>query len=142
MYSTCIIILIIFFLVDCIYRRYKTRNVTELQGVLHITPNLGIFIFIGCVLYSGLPGTLKFVCEIYIFTGLLDTTPISILILLYTANFIGIIGFCKCWFNILFGLNTKFQKNNIIDLSFREILINVICFTGLCFSIFYLPILV
>lgn len=127
-----------FFLVDCIYRRYKTRNITELQGILHITPNLGFFIFFSCILYSGLPGTLKFICEIYIFSGLLDTAPISTLILLYTANFIGLIGFCKCWFNVIFGLNIKFQKINIIDLSIREIFIQILCFLGLCFGGLYL----
>ena len=85
-----------FYLVDSIYRRYKTRSVVELQGILHFTPNLGIFIFFGCVLYSGLPGTLKFVCELYIFSGLFDVAPFSSILILYSANFLGIVGFCKC----------------------------------------------
>lgn len=128
-----------FYIVDSIYRRYKTRNIIELQGLIHITPNLGVFIFVGCILYSGLPGTLKFICELYIFSGLLETAPLSTLILLYSANFVGIIGFCKCWFNVLFGLNVKFQKQQIIDLSFREIFIKLSCCFGLIFFGYYLP---
>ena len=85
-----------FFIVDCIYRRYKTRLVAELQGLLHINPILGASIFLSCVFYSGLPGTLKFLCELYIFSGLLELTPISLLILAISANFFGILGFCKC----------------------------------------------
>jgi formate hydrogenlyase subunit 3/multisubunit Na+/H+ antiporter MnhD subunit len=33
-----------FFLVDCIQRRYKTRIISEITGILHTTPNLGIAI--------------------------------------------------------------------------------------------------
>ena len=128
-----------FYLVDTIYRRFKTRNIFELQGLLHLTPNLGIFIFIGCVCYSGLPGTLKFICEFYIFSSLFDIAPLSTLILIFSANFIGIIGFCKCWFNVLFGLNIKFQKNKVIDLSFREILIKCLCCGGLFFFGVFIP---
>lgn len=128
-----------FYLVDSIFRRYKTRSVVELQGVMHITPNLGMFIFLGCVLYSGLPGTLKFICEVYIFSGLLDNSPITTILVLYAANFVGIIGFCKCWFNVVFGLNIKFQRNNILDLSSREILIKLTCCSGLLLLGLYLP---
>jgi NADH-quinone oxidoreductase subunit M len=128
-----------FFIVDCVYRRYKTRNIIEIQGLLHITPNLGIFIFFSCLLYSGLPGTLKFICELYIFSGLFETAPISVLLILYSANFVGIVGFCKCWFNILFGLNLKFQKLNLVDLTMREILIKLICCFNLLFFGVYLP---
>lgn len=128
-----------FYLVDSIFRRYKTRSVFELQGVVHLTPSLGVFIFFGCVLYSGLPGTLKFMCEFYIFSGLLDNSPISTTAVLYFANFIGIVGFCKCWFNVTFGLNIKFQRILMLDLSSREILIKLTCCFGLIAFGFFLP---
>jgi NADH:ubiquinone oxidoreductase subunit 4 (subunit M) len=86
---------IFFFLVDTISRRFYTRNVVEINGLLHITPNLGIFILISCIFYSGLPGTLKFISEIYIFSGLLDIAPASTIIVLFGANFFGLIGFSK-----------------------------------------------
>jgi len=86
---------IFFFLVDTISRRFYTRNIVEINGILHLTPNLGIVILLSCIFYSGLPGTLKFISEIYIFSGLLDITPLSTIIVLFVANFFGLLGFSK-----------------------------------------------
>jgi len=85
-----------FFLVDCIQKRYKSRLVSEISGLIHTTPNLGISILVMMVLYSGLPGTLKFVSELYIFSGLLEVAPFTCIILLFGANFLGLVGFSKC----------------------------------------------
>jgi len=87
---------LMFFLVDCIQRRYKSRLVSEISGILHTTPNLGIALIIMLVLYSGLPGTIKFVSELYIYSGLMETAPFTSLLLLFGANFFGLIGFSKC----------------------------------------------
>lgn len=87
---------LMFFLVDCIQRRYKSRLVSELSGIIHTTPNLGIALIIMVVLYSGLPGTIKFVSELYIYAGLMETAPFTSLLLLFGANFFGLLGFSKC----------------------------------------------
>ena len=81
---------------DCVQRRYNTRSILEISGIIHTTPNLGIAILFGLVLYSGLPGTLKFVSEFYIFVGLLEAAPLSCVILLFGTNFLGLLGFLKC----------------------------------------------
>jgi len=86
---------IFFFFVDTISRRFYTRNIVEINGILHLSPNLGIAILLSCIFYSGLPGTLKFISEIYIFMGLLDISPVSTLIVIFIANFLGLLGFCK-----------------------------------------------
>ena len=124
---------LMFYLVDCIQRRYSTRIVSEISGILHTTPNLGICILIMQILYSGLPGTLKFLSEFYIFSGLLCSAPLSTIILLYAANFLGLIGFSKCWFNVVFGLTLKNQSKIPVDLTYKEIFIIFICF----FSMFF-----
>ena len=85
-----------FFLVDCINRRFYSRNITEINGIIHLTPNLGISILLGCIFYSGLPGTLKFISELYIFLGLFEASPTTTIIIIFTANFLGLVGFCKC----------------------------------------------
>jgi len=84
-----------FYLVDCIQRRCNTRSVNEVYGLFYLTPSLGLVIFIGLLLYSGLPGTLKFISEVYIFVGLLNTTPLVLVFLIFGVNFLGIIGFAK-----------------------------------------------
>ncbi len=118
---------LMFFLVDCIQKRYKSRLVSEISGLIHTTPNLGISILIMMVLYSGLPGTLKFVSELYIFSGLLEVAPFTCIVLLFGANFLGLVGFSKCWFNVVFGLSMKDQNQMSIDLNFKEIFIILLC---------------
>lgn len=122
-----------FYIVDCIQRRYNTRIVSELSGILHITPNLGIIIILMQIFYSGLPGTLKFISEFYVFSGLISFSFVSVFLLLFIANFLGLIGFSRCWFNVLFGLNLKFKNNMLIDLTFKEIFFFCICFFSLLF---------
>lgn len=118
---------LMFFLVDCIQKRYQTRIVSEISGILHTTPNLGIAILFMQILYSGLPGTLKFLSEFYIFSGLFCTAPLSMIIIMYIANFLGLIGFSKCWFNVVFGLNLKNQDKMPVDLTWKDFFIIFIC---------------
>lgn len=122
---------LMFYLVDCIQRRYNTRIISELSGILHTTPNLGVSILFMQVFYSGLPGTLKFLSEFYVFSGLFNSCPFIILLILLVANFLGLVGFSKCWFNITFGLTLNSQDKSVIDLTFKEILVISICFLSL-----------
>jgi hydrogenase-4 component F len=84
-----------FYVVDCIQRRYGTRSITEISGLIHLNPNLGMIILFGVILYAGLPGTLKFVSEVYIFSSLVEVTPMVVVCLVFIVNFFGILGFSK-----------------------------------------------
>jgi NADH:ubiquinone oxidoreductase subunit 4 (subunit M) len=84
-----------FFIVDCIYRRFHTRSILEVNGILHITPNLAICILFMLIFFSGLPGTIKFISEFYIFSGLLEFSPSICFLLMFIANVLGLIGFSK-----------------------------------------------
>ena len=128
---------LMFYLVDCIQRRFNSRSVVEISGVLQLTPNLGICIFIMCVLYSGLPGTLKFSCEFYIFAGLFEISPTLTMFVFFVANVLGLIGFCKCWFNVLFGMNLKNPSKAPFDLTTKEFYIIVSCFLFLFLFTFF-----
>jgi len=86
---------LMFFLVDCTYRRYFSRSVIELSGILQKTPNLAISIIFMCIFYSGIPGTLKFSSEFYIFSSFLEIAPFSSILVIFIANFLGIVGFSK-----------------------------------------------
>ena len=128
---------LMFFIVDCIYRRYLSRSIVELNGILQVTPNLGIGIILMIVFFSGLPGTIKFIVEFYIFTGFIEISMISAFILIFIANVFGLIGFSKSWFNALFGLYLKGQNNIILDLTKKELLILILIFSGLFFFSFF-----
>ncbi len=128
---------LMFFLVDCVQRRFHSRSVVEISGILHISPNLGISILLMCIFYSGVPGTLKFVSEFYIFSGLFEVSPILCVILMLIANVFGLIGFSKAWFNVVFGMNTKIEKYLPMDLTYKELFIILSCFSLLIASIFF-----
>lgn len=124
---------LLFYTVDCVQRRYHTRSIYDLSGINNSLPLLGTVIFFNCVFYMGVPGTLKFLSELYIFNGLLEVMPLSLLLMLVGANLLGAIGFCKCWFNILFGMTSNKQKYIPTDLTIKEFLIIIICYFMLIF---------
>lgn len=119
---------LMFYLVDCIYRRFHSRSVYQVQGVMQQCPLLGALIFGMCILYAGLPGTIKFSCELLIFGALADSSFLTMFGLLVVVNIFGIIGFSKTWFNIIFGLPNSDAKKPILDLSKRELFISFYCF--------------
>lgn len=129
---------LMFYLVDCVYRRYHTRSIVEINGILHITPNLGISILIMTVFFAGLPGTIKFISEFYIFSSFLEISPSMCFVLMIVANVVGLIGFSKVWFNLVFGGFNKYTKYLPMDLSYKETYMISINFLFL-FLLAYLP---
>ena len=117
---------LMFYLVDCVYRRFHTRSIVEINGILHITPNLGVCILVMTVFFAGLPGTIKFISEFYIFSSFMEISPFTCIILMLTANVVGLVGFSKVWFNLVFGGYTKNTKYLPMDLSYKEIY--MVCF--------------
>lgn len=132
---------LMFYLVDCIQRRYNSRSVVEISGILQTTPMLAVSIMIMTILYSGLPGTLKFTSEFYIFSGFFETSPFLCFFILFVSNVIGLVGFSKCWFNIIFGMNPKNMQYMPLDLTIKEIYIIYSCIFLLIFSCFFINIL-
>jgi len=84
-----------FYIVDCVYRRYHTRSIVEINGLLHYTPNLAITVLLMTIFFAGLPGTLKYIVEFYIFSGFLEISPSITFLLMLIANALGLIGFSK-----------------------------------------------
>lgn len=124
---------LLFYTVDCVQRRYHSRSIYDLSGINNSLPLLSSIIFFNCIFYMGVPGTLKFLSELYIFNGLLELMPFSLILLLIGANLLGAIGFCKCWFNVLFGMTSSKQKYIPTDLTIKEFLIIFLCYFMLIF---------
>ena len=77
---------LMFFLVDLIQKRFGTRLLSELSGVIHICPNLGISIILMCLSFLALPFTLKFSCEFILFSGIADLSLMLLMIIVITTN--------------------------------------------------------
>jgi NADH:ubiquinone oxidoreductase subunit 4 (subunit M) len=90
------------------------------------------------VFFAGLPGTIKFISEFYLFSIFSDLSPVVCILLMFFANALGLIGFSKCWFNAIFGTNRFYKKMSVIDLTIKELLILIFSFFFL-FSFSYFP---
>ena len=124
---------LLFYLVDCIQRRYRSRSIVQINGLLNTNPNLAITILFTCIVYSGLPGTMKFITEFYILSGLMESTPYTIVFLVFGVNYIGVLGFCKAWFNVVFGMSTNKNLPVHGDLNFKEFFIIFFCYLNFFF---------
>jgi formate hydrogenlyase subunit 3/multisubunit Na+/H+ antiporter MnhD subunit len=123
-----------FLFADSIYKRFSSRSTSAIRGLLQTSPSLGYQLFICCLLFAGLPFTLKFVVEVYIFTQLLLVNPSLLVITLFVCNWFGIISFMKNWFTALFGSPSMVS---VPDLSVRELLV----YSALCLPLVILSFL-
>jgi NADH-quinone oxidoreductase subunit M len=123
---------LMFFLVDCIQRRYQSRQTVEVVGIIHTTPNLGLSLIAMVLLFLAVPGTLKFSCEFMLFCFMTDVSyPLSF-ILIIAASSIAPISFVRVWYGSIFGSpSKKHQINN--DLTHKEILVISLCILLLIF---------
>jgi NADH:ubiquinone oxidoreductase subunit 4 (subunit M) len=114
-----------FLIVDSITRRFKTRLITEIGGLLYITPSLYFLTLILLLVFLGFPGSLLFIAEFMFFSALLDFNFIVFIITLFMAYFFVPSCFFKSWFLLMFGSNYSDITNNkgIVDLDFTEYLL-------------------
>lgn len=78
-----------FLLVDAINRRFKTRLITEINGLNFLCPKLFLLCLINCLIFLGFPGSIFFIAEFLFFSFFFDLFPllaIFFLILLYFFN--------------------------------------------------------
>ena len=128
---------LMFYLVDCVYRRYHARSTFSVTGIFTLFPNLGAVIFLMLVFFGGLPGTVKFACEFYIFSAVLSSSFLSCFFLMFVLNFFGLVGFSRGWFSAIFGLPSIKKPIVMLDLSKKEFLISFFSFFFLFFSTFF-----
>lgn len=127
----CLLSTLLFFTVDILIKRFHTRIVTNITGIIQIMPIFGLCMIITLLLFTGLPFTIKFFLEINIFNLLLNFNIELTIIVILIANWIGLLGFSKIWFNLLFGKPTT---NAIVyDLTVRELIIYIFSFLILIF---------
>lgn len=123
-----------FFLVDAINRRFKTRLITEINGINFLCPKLFILSLINCLIFLGFPGSIFFIAEILFFSFLFDLFPLLCFFLLPFLYLLGPTFFFRSWINVLFGLSATIYKTIPLDLNSKEWLI----YFGIIFLMFWL----
>lgn len=123
-----------FFLVDAISRRFKTRLITEINGLNFLCPKLFLIALVNTLVFLGFPGSIMFVSEILFFSFFFDLFPLLTLLLIVLLYLIGPTFFFRSWMNVLFGSSIHMLKRLPADLTSRELLL----YGGLIFLMFWL----
>lgn len=108
-----------FFLVECVSRRFGTRDCTELQGLFSTTPLLALFTLLGVLVTIGFPGTSLFTLKLFFFTALCSfslgvTLVLAVIFLVFLPLF-----FIRLWAPIWLGLAPA-ARAVYFDLTARE----------------------
>ena len=125
-----------FLLVDAIGRRFKTRLITEINGVNFLCPKLFLVSLINCLIFLGFPGSIMFVSEILFFSFFFDLFPLLCLIFIFFLYLLGPTFFFRSWMNVLFGSTKQLHKTLPVDLSSKEL----VTYLGLILLMFWLGI--
>jgi NADH:ubiquinone oxidoreductase subunit 4 (subunit M) len=78
----------LFFIAGMLYNRFGTRLLKYYSGIRLVAPNLAFFSFFFIIANIGFPGSLNFLCEIFILISVIST---------YNFFFIGFFGICFCY---------------------------------------------
>jgi len=123
-----------FLLVDAIGRRFKTRLITEINGVNFLCPKLFIVSLVNLLIFLGFPGSIMFVAEILFFSFFFDLYPLLCLILVVLLYLLAPTVFFRSWMNALFGSSIHILRTVPLDLTSKELLV----YGGLVVLMFWL----
>lgn len=123
-----------FLLVDAIGRRFKTRLITEINGVNFMCPKLFLVSLVNLLIFLGFPGSIMFVAEILFFSFFFDLYPLLCLVFIVLLYLIVPTIFFRSWMNALFGSSAQLLKTLPLDLNSRELLV----YGGLIVLMFWL----
>jgi NADH:ubiquinone oxidoreductase subunit 4 (subunit M) len=112
-----------FLLVDSIARRFKTRLLTEINGLNYLCPKLFLIVLLNSLVFLGFPGSIFFIAEFLFFSFFLDFFPIFTLLLIFFLYLIGPTFFFRSWLNVMFGFSYSFISTVPSDLSSREFIL-------------------
>lgn len=94
---------LMFFIVECVYKRYHSRSIYKVIGINEIYPQLTRAVWLMLVLFFGFPFTLKFFAEFFMLSVLVEFNFILAVIISFVFIFMGSVGFVRLWFSALYG---------------------------------------
>lgn len=112
---TCILFIILhglmssymFYIVDMLQRRFKTRALIYIKGLHLLLPKMTKHIWFLILLFSGFPLTAKFFIEWSLISLMLETNYSILIYIILFVNFAGAIFFCKIMFTIIYGIQEE-----------------------------------
>jgi len=115
----------LFFLIGCIYDRYKTRLILYYNGLIQLNPKMCFFFFFFFLGNIAFPGTLNFISELLI---LLSVVEINLyLLILVGLSSVFVLGYNLYLYSKLFfffeNIHFSVFRNDLVT---REIIISII----------------
>lgn len=109
---TCVLFIILhglmssymFFIVDMLQKRFKTRSLLYIKGLHLLLPRMTKHIWFLILLFSGFPLTAKFFIEWNLISLMVETNFLILIYVILFVNFAGAIFFCKVLFTIIYGI--------------------------------------
>ena len=123
-----------FLLVDSIGRRFKTRLITEVNGINFMCPKLFLVSLLNLLVFLGFPGSIMFVAEILFFSFFFDLYPLLTLWFILLLYLLAPTMFFRSWVNMLFGSSRHLLERLPADLLAKELII----YLGLLLLMFWL----
>jgi NADH-quinone oxidoreductase subunit M len=123
-----------FLLVDSIGRRFKTRLITEVNGINFMCPKLFLVSLLNLLVFLGFPGSIMFVAEILFFSFFFDLYPLLTLWFILLLYLLAPTMFFRSWVNMLFGSSRHLLERLPTDLLAKELII----YLGLLLLMFWL----
>ena len=111
-----------FLLVDAIGRRFKTRLITEINGINFICPKLFLVSLVNLLIFLGFPGSIMFIAEILFFSFCFDLYPMMCLLFVVLLYLLAPTVFFRSWMNALFGSSSHLLRTLPLDLTSKELL--------------------
>lgn len=110
-----------FLIIDAVTRRFKTRLLTEINGLFYLTPVLYFVLITLLVVFLGFPGSLFFIAEFLFFSFLLDLNLVIFFVLIFILYFYVPVCFFKNWFFLMFGFSQHYSNSSAVsDLDLKE----------------------
>lgn len=125
---TCILFVILhglmstymFYIVDMLQRRYKTRGLQYIKGLNIYLPRLTKHIWFLILLFSGFPLTAKFFIEWSLISLMVESQFVTLLYVIVFVNFFGAIFFCRIMFMIIYGIPEEKEELEFVETQKKE----------------------
>ena len=111
-----------FIIVDSLNRRFKTRLITEINGLNFLSPKLFLVALINCIIFLGFPGSIFFIAEFLFFTFCFDLFPIFAILLFLFIYLLLPLFFLRTWMNLMFGLSYNIYNKLPEDIDSKELI--------------------
>jgi NADH-quinone oxidoreductase subunit M len=114
-----------FFMVECIYRRYQTRDLLHIAGLATQAPALYALSFVNVLTTLGFPGTSLFAAKVLFLTAIAQTSLTLLVGFALLLVFALPVIFMRIWLPVWFGQATTVPM--AADLSAREATVLTLC---------------